>query len=115
MLNVVVLPAPFGPMTPTISHSPTAIDTSRAACTPPKRIEQLRVSSTDIGDLHLLVAAVVRIEPVAAEPAEERAQLLAEPARVQREGQQQEQRAEHERRDLGRQRRRQRDLLQRRL
>ncbi len=50
-LNSVVLPAPFGPMMPTISHSSMRRFTSRSACTPPKRIDTSSV----------LRAAVVRL------------------------------------------------------
>src|SRR5438874_7542135 len=81
MLNVVVLPAPFGPMMPTISHSPSLMLTSRAACSPPKRMERSRVSSTDIGDLHLLHVADVEVEAVAGEPVLDRSDLLPEPTR----------------------------------
>src|SRR4051812_3741826 len=38
-LKMVVLPAPLGPMRPTISNSSTFRVTSRSACRPPKRIE----------------------------------------------------------------------------
>src|ERR1043166_7917252 len=37
-LNSVVLPAPFGPMSPTISPGSMASDTSRFASRPPKRL-----------------------------------------------------------------------------
>src|SRR4028119_1149417 len=103
MLNVVVFPAPLGPMMPTISHSPTARLTSLAACTPPKRMEQLRTSSTDIGDLHLLGTVVVQVEPVPREPALERTDLLPDPAREADEGQDEQQRPDDERGQLGRQ------------
>ena len=64
MLKVVVLPAPFGPMIPTISHSPMKMLTSEAAFTPPNRIEQPRVSSTDVRHLHFLQTPVVDVEAV---------------------------------------------------
>src|SRR5688572_13234295 len=86
MLNVVVLPAPFGPMMPTISHSPSWMLTSRAAWMPPKRMERLRVSSTDIADRHLLHVAGVQVEAVAGDPALDRPDLLAEAARGRDEG-----------------------------
>src|SRR5687768_2905889 len=105
MLKVVVLPAPLGPMMPTISHSPTAMLTSRAACTPPNRMEQPRASSTDIADLHLLLAAVVEVEAMPAEPPRQRTQLLADAAGVLGEREQQEDGAEHQRRVLLRQER----------
>src|SRR2546423_8764502 len=87
MLKVVVLPAPLGPMTPTISHSPARRLTSRAAWTPPKRMEQPRTSSTDIA--HPLPASrsrgvvdVLEGEPPAPQPALQGPDLLAHPARV---------------------------------
>src|SRR3954452_1833021 len=80
MLNKVVLPAPLVPITPTISPSPMATLTSRLACTPPKRIDRSRVSSTDIGDLHLLQPTVVTIEAVAGHPALHRTDLLTDAA-----------------------------------
>ena len=36
----VVLPAPFGPMSPSSSPSLTRSDTSDSACTPPKRTDR---------------------------------------------------------------------------
>src|SRR5258705_2284611 len=86
MLKVVVLPAPLGPMTPTISHSPARRLTSRAACTPPKRIEQRCTSSTDIAHLDLGVVGVLEAEPPAPQPALDGPDLLAHPARVAGEG-----------------------------
>src|SRR5690242_21268700 len=44
-LKAVVFPAPFGPMRPTISRSPTAMARSATAVRPPKRIVTPRVSS----------------------------------------------------------------------
>src|SRR2546423_5831708 len=92
MLNVVVLPAPLGPMTPTISHSPARRVTSRAACTPPKRIEQPRTSSTDIAHPHFGFVGVLEAEPPAPQPALQRTDLLAHPAGVAGEGEQQQHR-----------------------
>src|ERR1041384_7129893 len=97
MLNVVVLPAPFGPMTPTISHSPAESVTFRAACTPPKRIEQPRTSSTDIAHPHFRVVGVLEAEPPAPQPARQRPDLLADPARVTGEGEQEQHRPDHDR------------------
>src|SRR5688572_5593244 len=88
-LNSVVLPAPLGPMIPTISHSDTATDTSRFACTPPKRMDTSTVSSTDIGDLHLLQPAVVGVEAAPAEPADDGTDLLADAAGERRQVEQQ--------------------------
>src|SRR5882672_5079534 len=92
MLKVVVLPAPLGPMTPTISHSPARRLTSRAACTPPKRIEQPFTSSTDIAHPHLGVVGVLEAEPPAPQPALDGPDLLAHPARVAGEGEEQQHR-----------------------
>src|SRR6266545_7471797 len=103
MLNNVVLPAPLGPITPTISPWPMAMLTSRLACTPPKRIDTSRVSSTDIGDLHLLQPAVVRVEAMTRHPALQRAGLLADPAGEPDQVDQQEQRPDDQRGVLGRQ------------
>src|SRR5437879_12189809 len=92
MLNVVVLPAPFGPMMPTISNSSTWMVTSRAACRPPKRIESSRASSTDIGDHHLLHAPSCPVEPLAGDPLLDRAHDLADAPRHPREHDEQEHR-----------------------
>src|SRR5215207_9247555 len=45
-LNRVVLPAPFGPISPQISPSSIVKDRSSRATTPPKRTEMLRTSSS---------------------------------------------------------------------
>src|SRR2546423_9499822 len=97
MLKVVVLPAPLGPMTPTISHSPARRLTSRAACTPPKRIEQACTSSTDIAHPDLGVVGVLETEPPAPEPALHGPDLLAHPAGVAGEGEQEQHRTDHDR------------------
>src|SRR3954454_15179311 len=97
MLNVVVLPAPLGPMTPTISHSPACSVTFLAACTPPKRMEQPRTSSTDIAHPHFAVVCVLEAETAAPQPALEGPDLLADPARMAGEGEQQQQRPDHDR------------------
>src|SRR4051794_28889911 len=60
-LKIVVLPAPFGPINPTISNSSTLMVTSRRACRPPNRMEMQLASS--IG---------MHPEPFALEPAAER-------------------------------------------
>src|SRR5437763_2667748 len=102
MLKVVVLPAPLGPMTPTISHSPARRLTSRAACTPPKRIEQSRTSSTDIA--HPLPASRTGglvgfpgAEPPAAEPTLQGTDLLSDPARMAGQREEQQHRPDHDR------------------
>src|SRR5215216_5674511 len=97
-LNNVVFPAPLGPITPTISHSPTETLTSRLACTPPNRMDRSYASSTDIGDLHLLQAAIMQVEAVSAHPALDRANLLADAARKLDQVEQQEERPDDQRR-----------------
>src|SRR3954471_3946407 len=97
-LKAVVLPAPFGPMSPTISNSLTSRLTSCSACRPPKRIDRSRTSSTDTGALHRGQAAVavrvVHAEPLALEPPLDRCDRLADAAGVEDERLQQEQRAD---------------------
>src|SRR5581483_505568 len=82
MSKVVVLPAPLGPMTPTISHSPALRLTSRAAWTPPKRIEQRCTSSTDIAHPHFALRRVPEGEPAAPQPALQRTDLLSDATRM---------------------------------
>src|SRR5689334_24084862 len=97
-LKAVVLPAPFGPISPTISNSLTSSVTSCSACRPPKRIDRSRTSSTDTGALHSAGAGVGRVvvqrERVAGQPAAQRSQLRAETARVEDQGLQQQPRAD---------------------
>ena len=47
MLNTVVLPAPFGPINPTNSPSPTRKFTSLTAVKPPKRMVMFSSSSKE--------------------------------------------------------------------
>src|SRR3954452_14613730 len=79
-LKIVVLPAPFGPMSPTISNSPTLIETSRSACRPPKLMDTSWVSRTGIDALRAGAAAGVHAETAPLEPApdgrSDRAQTL---------------------------------------
>src|SRR4051812_29574774 len=85
-LKAVVLPAPFGPISPTISNSFTSRVTSCNACRPPKRIDRSRTSSTDMGALHRTragVRVIVHREATALEPALDRGDALADPARVE--------------------------------
>src|SRR3954462_1525927 len=85
-LNAVVLPAPLGPIRPTISNSLTSRLTSCSACRPPKRIDRPRTSSTDMGALHRrrpAVPVVVHREPAALQPALDRRNALADPTRVE--------------------------------
>src|SRR5687768_6812219 len=96
MLNAVVFPAPFGPMMPTISHSPMVMLTFEFARTPPNVIDAERTSSTDIGDEHLPQAPVVDVELVPEQPLRDRTKLLADPPREDRQREQEQQGAEHE-------------------
>src|SRR4051812_24143917 len=86
-LKAVVLPAPFGPIRPTISNSLTSSETSCSACRPPKRMDRSRTSSTDTGALHSAGAGVGRVvvqgERVTRQPAGQRPQLSAESAGVE--------------------------------
>src|SRR5688572_28921480 len=106
-LNAVVLPAPLGPMRPTISYSLTSRLTSWRACRPPKRIDRSRTSSTDTGALHrsgpgLLarVQHVVHVERLAGQPVEVRLELLRETAGELHDREQQAERAEQADREL---------------
>src|SRR5205823_3092760 len=67
-LKIVVLPAPFGPMSPTISNSPTRRLTSCSAWRPPKRIETPVVSRTDIDALRSPALATTAPEGLALQP-----------------------------------------------
>src|SRR5689334_18308000 len=99
-LKAVVLPAPFGPMSPTISNSLTVRVRSCRACRPPKRMDRSETSSTDTGALHCRgtgVQVVVHLEAVARHPARDRPQRRSEAARVEDEGLQQQQRADQRR------------------
>src|SRR2546421_428019 len=81
-LKAVVLPAPFGPISPTISHSLTAIEKSWSACSPPKRMPTSRTSSTDICR-HLASgrSPAVQGEPAPGHPLADRRDELAQAAR----------------------------------
>src|SRR4051794_4497219 len=74
-LKIVVLPAPFGPMSPTISNSSTFRVTSRSACRPPKRIETPVASRI-----------AMQLEPFAFEPAAQRRGQRADTVRLEDEG-----------------------------
>src|SRR5690242_17158730 len=103
-LNAVVLPAPFGPMSPTISNSLTVRVRSWRACRPPKRIDRSVTSSTDTGALHrrgTCVRVVVELEAVTRHPAGDRAQLGPDPAAVEDEGLQEQERADERRQIAG--------------
>src|SRR5437764_13240191 len=93
-LNAVVLPAPFGPISPTISHSFTCRLSPSTAVSPPNRMVMSLTSSTDTtasdqcscGGIGVLV---VQGEPVACEPLRERPEDLSQPTRVEDDGLQQ--------------------------
>src|SRR6185437_2503647 len=54
-INVELLPAPFGPTSPTISPRPTSSDTSRTAATPPSRTSRPETASAgEASDIRLL-------------------------------------------------------------
>src|ERR1700704_5486946 len=79
-LKHVVLPAPLGPMSPTISNSSTFRLTSSSACRPPKRIESSSASRTGIDALRPLSAGPVHLEARPLQPSSDgrrhRAQTL---------------------------------------
>src|SRR4051794_6691796 len=82
-LKSVVLPAPLGPIRPTISHSSTLSETSSSACRPPKRIDTLSSSSTDIATACVrFMCLVVHGETVPGQPSTDRSNDLADAARV---------------------------------
>src|ERR1044072_778852 len=85
-LNAVVLPAPLGPISPTISHSSTLRFRPSIAVRPPKRMVRSWTSSTDTGTLHRacpgVSVGVVEGELVPGEPAGERSQHLTETAGI---------------------------------
>src|SRR5688500_15201680 len=86
-LNKVVLPAPFGPISPTISHSGTWTLTSLSATRPPKRIPVSLISRTlaifgllavpdqRVPDIGWIARVMVRLGPTFDRPAQ-RGQLL---------------------------------------
>src|SRR5438046_2065837 len=96
-LNAVVLPAPLGPISPTISHSSTLRLSPSMAVRPPNLIVRSRTSSTDTGALHRTDtgALVVQVEPVTGEPATDRPDDLAETARVEDDRLQQQHGSDH--------------------
>src|SRR3954451_8227281 len=82
-LNNVVLPAPFGPINPTISHSSTLSETLSRASRPPKRMEMPSSSSTDMGTARFRgVFLVVEAERATGEPAADGSDNLAQSTRI---------------------------------
>src|SRR3954453_11737674 len=87
-LNAVVLPAPLGPISPTVSHSLTARFSPSMAVRPPKRMVRSRTSSTDItasgqSSGGCVTGLVVQREPMPCEPLRERPHHLPETARIE--------------------------------
>src|SRR5947207_11524495 len=82
-LKIVVLPAPLGPMSPTISNSPTLIETSRNACRPPKLIDTSWVSRTGIDALRARSTADVQSETAPLEPPPDRRGDRPQPLRLE--------------------------------
>src|SRR5436309_7202563 len=71
-LKAVVLPAPLGPMRPTISNSPTSRVTPDSACRPPKRMATSCVLRTDTEALCACSSARAEHERLALEPPADR-------------------------------------------
>src|SRR3954452_18185959 len=82
-LKIVVLPAPLGPISPTISNSPTLTMTSRSACRPPKRMLTSRVSRTGIDALRTRARSHVETESSSLEPAPESCGDRSQPLRLE--------------------------------
>src|SRR5687768_7799652 len=81
-LKRVVFPAPFGPMSPTISHWSTRSVTLPRACTPPNAIDTPSISRTDIFASGRCTRPAVdhrEVEAAPGEPVHQRPQLLADP------------------------------------
>src|SRR3954451_9438783 len=86
-LKTVVLPAPLGPIKPTISNSSTLMLTSLSACSPPKRMEMLSVSRTCMHALRSGSAAgSMHRERAALQPATERRGERSESFRLEDQG-----------------------------
>src|SRR5689334_832590 len=62
MLNAVVFPAPFGPIRPAISPSPTSSDKPSSARMPPKR--RSTSTSSRSGMAHLYAAHTTDLHPI---------------------------------------------------
>src|SRR6266571_2274271 len=71
-LKAVVLPAPLGPMRPTISNSPTSSVTPDSACRPPKRMATSCVSRTDTEALRACSPTRAEDERLALQPPADR-------------------------------------------
>src|SRR5437764_9020778 len=85
-LKHVVLPAPFGPISPTISNSSTSRLTSSKAWSPPKRIDSPAASRTGIDALRPRPAREIDVEPLALQPPPDRSGERPQPLRLEDEG-----------------------------
>src|SRR5438270_12761908 len=99
-LKAVVLPAPLGPISPTISHSLTWIEKSRRACRPPKLIDSSCVSRTATDALPYGVGAVGPPVRAAPHPGHHRLDLLGHASRVDGVGEEQQQGGDEVRAEL---------------
>src|SRR5688572_11826800 len=101
-LNAVVLPAPLGPIRPTISYSSALNVTASRAWRPPKRMPRFSTSRTANGTSRdgSGVVAGVKIELAAPDPVLDRCDLLADAAGVA-DQRQHEQRRTDDRRERG--------------
>src|SRR5918999_5101333 len=102
----VVFPAPFGPMIPTISISLTAIETSYTARMPPKLTVQPSTSSMgsdSIASDRDRRRRLLRRRRRAPQPPPEGTEHLPEPARMAGQREDEEERADHEGGEIGRQ------------
>src|SRR5438132_10852203 len=98
-LKPVVLPAPLGPMRPTISNSSTLRLTSDSACSPPKRMESSMASRTGIDALRARPGLEVQPEPLALQPLADRRRDRAQSLGLEdqgEDGEQARQRRDHE-------------------
>src|SRR4051812_18089705 len=85
-LKQVVLPAPFGPMRPTISNSSTLRLTSSSACRPPKRMDSSWASRTGIDTLRPGSTRHVHLETTTLQPAPDGRSHGAQPVGLEDEG-----------------------------
>src|SRR5688500_14468729 len=96
-LNAVVLPAPLGPISPTISYSSALKVTASRACRPPKRIPRLETSRTANHPTSLRSAVFLhqmQVESVAPDPVLDRGDLLTDAAWMLDQRQHQQRRAD---------------------
>src|SRR5688500_12549854 len=102
----VVFPAPFGPMTPTISISLTEMDASYRARMPPKLTVQPSTSSMGLDSIARNRDGrrrLLRGGRRPAQPAPDGAEHLPEPTRAAGQAEDEQERADHEGGEVGRQ------------